>query len=143
VKASEIRHFVAIAGRVLDEGSSRPIDRALVMIDEGPPEFETRRVIWGQQFGGRVRERPDRVLTRADGHFHFLDLPNGHYKICARARGTPANSSVEITIDRRPGETKKPEQADLKLRIPAAIETNPAPAQPKPERQMRSKQKSG
>jgi hypothetical protein len=46
--------------------------------------------IRARQYGGRwaaMVERPDRTQTAADGHFHFLDLPDGAYTLIVSLPG--------------------------------------------------------
>ncbi len=78
----ELRHAVAMAGRVSDATTGKPLAGALVEIAAGPPEFEQRRAILAQDPGwaGR-RERPDRTHARPDGIFVFLNLPPGGYRL--------------------------------------------------------------
>lgn len=86
-----IRHVVSIAGAVRDKATQRPIAGALVEVAEGPPTF---RALLAAKAANpawtRRRERLDRVYSRTDGVFCFVDLPAGHYrlKISAPAMGT-------------------------------------------------------
>lgn len=57
------RHQAAVAGRVVDAQRGKPVAGALVMVTAGPLRWESRS-------GG-------------DGHFHFLDLPDGTYVVTA------------------------------------------------------------
>ena len=80
------RRQVAIAGRVTDAQTEKAIARARVEITDGPPVFEERLALKARQHGNRwtvMAERPDRIHTAADGHFHFLDLPDGDYTLVA------------------------------------------------------------
>jgi hypothetical protein len=83
----ETRHQVALAGRVLDAETGKPIRGAEVTITNMPVEF--KRKIDGVilQMRGRenpLSETPDRTLSRSDGLFYFLDLPDGKYTLKAR-----------------------------------------------------------
>jgi hypothetical protein len=77
-----LRHVVAIAGVVRDKATSRPIGGARVEILEGPPALRALLAAkaadpaWAHR-----RERLDRVYSRADGAFYFVDLPPGSYRL--------------------------------------------------------------
>jgi Carboxypeptidase regulatory-like domain len=84
----EVRHQVAIAGRVTDARMGRAIGGALVMITTAPPAFSGR---------------DDRTRTAADGHFHFLDLPDGQYALTASLPGSGrryGTASAQATVSR-------------------------------------------
>jgi hypothetical protein len=67
-----------LLGRVLDAGTNRPIARATVTLAAGCA---------GQGAPIAVAQGPARVLTDADGHFLFRDLPKGAYPLGAIAAG--------------------------------------------------------
>jgi hypothetical protein len=78
------RHRVAIAGKVVDARSSRPIAGAVAVIASGPAAFQRWLAIREKQSGARwsdVAARPDRAVTADDGCFCFIDLPDGLYTI--------------------------------------------------------------
>jgi hypothetical protein len=80
----EIRHQAAIAGRLTDGQTGRPIGGATIRITSGPPEFDNLLALLAVQHGDRwprLALRLDRTRTAADGHFHFLDLPDGQYTL--------------------------------------------------------------
>ncbi len=84
------RHQVAIAGTVVDARSSRPIRAARVDITAAPTEFMDRLALAALQHGARwerMTDRLDRKRTAPDGHFHFLDLPDGPYTLRASLPG--------------------------------------------------------
>jgi hypothetical protein len=83
----EVRHQVALAGRVIEaQITSQPISGARVEITSAPAAFTDWLALRALQYGDRwaaLPERLDRTRTAADGHFHFLDLPNGPYMLTA------------------------------------------------------------
>ena len=86
-----LRHVVSIAGAVRDKATSRPIGGALVEITECPPAFRALLAAKAADPAwARRRERLDRVYSRADGAFYFVDLPAGSYrlKVSAPEMGT-------------------------------------------------------
>ena len=78
------RHEVAIAGRVLDAITGKPMGCADVALIAMPAAVEQRlkftALAYGKQWAGML-ERPDRTQSRADGLFYFLDLPDGDYSL--------------------------------------------------------------
>ena len=86
----EVRHQVAIAGRVTDAQTSQAIGRARVSITDGPLAFNDWLANHARQYGDRwetMMWRPDRIQTAADGHFHFMDLPDGQYTLTGSLPG--------------------------------------------------------
>ena len=79
-----IRHRVAVAGRVVDERTRRGVAGAEVRLSGGT--------------------RSGQVRTAADGHFHFLDLPDGSYALEAALpslgdRYGGASARVDVSRD--------------------------------------------
>jgi hypothetical protein len=75
---------VAIAGRVNDAQTGKPIPDAEVVITVMPKAFKTRLEGASKQFGVRwaaMSQRLDKTRTRPDGLFHFLNLPDGKYTL--------------------------------------------------------------
>jgi hypothetical protein len=86
-----IRHQVAIAGRVTDAQTGRAIGGARVGITAAPAAFTDWLAIRAKQYGAQwaaMVERPDQARTALDGHFHFLDLPDGQYTLTASLPGS-------------------------------------------------------
>lgn len=86
----QVRHQVAIAGRVTDTQTGQAIGQARVEIGAGPAAFTGWLAGQAMQYGERwaaMAERPDRTHTAPDGHFHFLDLPPGRYTLTASRPG--------------------------------------------------------
>src|SRR5712692_9909761 len=80
----EVRHQAAIAGRVTDVQTGRMVAGATVAITAGPAAFTDGLGLAEVGFGpawSSMAEQPGRRQTHADGHFHFLDLPDGQYAI--------------------------------------------------------------
>ena len=81
-----VRHMVAIAGRVIDAQSGKPLGGARVKISAGPSAFTSWLATRAKERGQRwavLDERPDQTRSRGDGHFHFMDLPDGAYTLTA------------------------------------------------------------
>jgi hypothetical protein len=84
------RHRVAIAGRVLDAATGKPVAAAAVSITTMPEAFERKLALASLAHGNRwdaLKQRPDRTSTRDDGLFYFLDLPDGAYGLTASLPG--------------------------------------------------------
>jgi hypothetical protein len=103
----EIRHQVAIAGRVTDAQTGRAIGSAQVRITDAPLVFMEWLANRAKQYGDKwkiMMERPDWIRTAADGHFHFMDLPDGQYTLTASLPGSgtrygTAQNVVTVTRD--------------------------------------------
>lgn len=94
-----IRHQVAIAGRVTDAETGKPIRGARVSLGSRPE-----------------------TITAADGHFHLLDLSPGEYTLQASLPGAgtrygPARMTITVAWDEQGNITLAP--ANLKLPPPA------------------------
>ncbi|CAG1003693.1 hypothetical protein MYXO_03226 [Myxococcaceae bacterium] len=63
-----VRHQVAIAGRITDAQTGRAIAGAEVRLTAVPPALTTPGLLAS-------------LHTAADGHFHYLDLPDGSYTL--------------------------------------------------------------
>lgn len=97
----EIRHQVAISGRVTDAQTSRAIGRAQVSITDGPLAFNDWLANYARQYGdrwGTMTERPDQIRTAADGHFHFMDLPDGQYTLRASLPGSGTRYGIALNV---------------------------------------------
>ena len=116
-----IRHAVAISGSVRDSQTGKAVGGARVAITDAPTEFTAWLEIRAQQFGTRWRgmlERPDRTLTAGDGHFHFMDLPNGDYTLVASlpaAGSRYAEAEASVTVTRGTGDNIIMATADIQL----------------------------
>lgn len=99
-----VQHRVAVAGRLTDAETGKPVAGARVEITAPPPELIAYLDLYSRQFGDRwatLEERPDRARTAADGHFHFLDLPAGDYTFTAslaRAGSRYGTATVQATV---------------------------------------------
>jgi hypothetical protein len=107
------RHRVAIAGRVADGESGKPVEEAEVRVTEMPAAFKKSLELAALQYGKQwplMIDRPDKTWTRADGLFYFLDLPNGKYSLRAslpnqRKRYGVAHEKATVSRDAN-GEVK-------------------------------------
>jgi hypothetical protein len=71
---------------VLDAGTGKPVQGAVVVITGMPDAFKKKLEISALPYGNRwntMLERPDKTRTRPDGLFYFLDLPDGKYSLSA------------------------------------------------------------
>jgi hypothetical protein len=84
--AGEIRHRVAVMGRVSDQQDGRPIAGVRVALTGAGAPFADwlalKALAWGAAWNG-LAVRADRTVTAADGWFHFVDLPDGTYTVAA------------------------------------------------------------
>ncbi len=102
-----VRHQAAIAGSVIDAQTGKAIGNAQIEITNGPSEFLDFVAARSQQYGTHwdsMVERLDRTRTAADGHFHFMDLPDGDYTLAASLPGSgsrygTAENSATVTRD--------------------------------------------
>jgi hypothetical protein len=100
------RHQVAIAGSVINAQTGAAIGRARVEITAAPDAFADWLALLAVQYGGRwaaMGERPDRTHTAVDGHFHFMDLPDGDYALTASLPGSGtryATAQAQATVTR-------------------------------------------
>jgi hypothetical protein len=134
-----VHRYAAIGGRVTDARSGKPVGvrGVQVSITAGPPEFVRRVEVLSVAQGRRGAiqgERLDRTFTAADGHFHFLDLPDGRYTLSVVAPAAGGRTAeVEVTVSRAGAARPRPAMADIPLEFPA-IPDIPAP---KPGRRAR------
>jgi Carboxypeptidase regulatory-like domain len=78
------QHKIAIAGRVLDAATNKPLSGADVLLLAVPDAVTQRLKIMASVYGRkweRMPDRPDRTRSRPDGLFYFLDLPDGDYTL--------------------------------------------------------------
>ncbi len=101
-----IRHAVAISGTVTDSQTGKALAGARVQITAGPVEFTNwlamKALEAGKGWEG-MKERPDRRVASVDGHFHFMDLPDGLYTLVASLpeKGTRYGTvQVQATVSR-------------------------------------------
>ncbi len=80
VQCQLIRHQVAIAGQVINAQTKKAIAKVEVMITKAPDAFTHWLGLKSLQHGDRS---PYLTRTAFDGHFHFLDLPEGEYTLTA------------------------------------------------------------
>lgn len=117
----EIRHQVVISGRVIDARTGVPLAGARVAITKSPAEFAAWLSVRAIAFGERweaLTERLDRRLTTADGHYHFLDLPNGAYTVTASLPSAGTRYGVvekTVTVSRKADGSVSIATAELSL----------------------------
>lgn len=106
IELQPVRRQVAIYGQVSDAETGLTIQGCWVEIVQMPEAFKKWLELRSKQYGSdweRMSERPDRTRTAADGHFHFLDLPNGQYilKASKGSAGTRyGTAQVTATVTR-------------------------------------------
>ena len=116
-----IRHQVALAGQVKDAQTQRPVDRAQVAITAAPAAFTAWLALKAIQYGegwDRLGERPDHTRTAPDGHFHFLDLPDGQYTLTVSLPGAGSRygtAEVNAQVARSLHDPAKITPADIAL----------------------------
>lgn len=98
ITLEQVRHQVAIVGRVTDAQTGGSIAGALVTITNAPS--------------------PQKTLTAADGHFHFLDLPDGQYTLTTTLPGAGScygTAQVTVVVARDAQGNIKMASADMAL----------------------------
>lgn len=118
---AEARHQVAIAGRLTDAVTGRALAGGRVELTSVPAAFAewlAARALGAGSGWESLPVRPDRAPVEADGHFHFLDLPDGQYTVTASLpqSGTRyGTAEVGRTIARDATGTIARQTADLAL----------------------------
>lgn len=116
----QTRNRVAIAGQLSNAETGQVIHRARVEITKMPDSFKNWLTLRAMQYGANwetMVERPDRTQTTIDGHFHFLDLPDGDYTLTASLPSTGTRyGAVEKKVQvSRNGDRIKLAAADIAL----------------------------
>ncbi len=104
MSGEQLRRQVSLAGWVIDIQLNQPIPGAVVQLTAGPPAFAERLKLKARQYGDRwatMPERLDQTHTARDGHFCFLDLPEGPYTLLASlpaAGSRYASDEAKVTV---------------------------------------------
>lgn len=114
------RHQVAISGRITERQTGRRLPGARVEITRMPTELKNRVAALARIYGinwPQLPKRLDRTETAADGHFHFLDLPNGQYTLTATQSGGRCERTAQahVRVSRDAKGYLKPEACDIEL----------------------------
>lgn len=114
-----IRRQVAIGGRILDT-HNKPLAGVQVTITSMPKGFKKSvEAVSGAAEAGweDLDQRLDRVTSRMDGIYFFLDLPEGKYNLNAvdLQSGKQAEKHVSLSWDKK----KNIEMAQADFKIPA------------------------
>lgn len=123
----EIRHQVAIAGRVTEGQTGRAVPGAQVAITSAPAAFTDWLALRALAHGDRwatLRKRPDRTYTAVNGHFHFLDLPAGQYTLTVALAGAGRRyGTTQTTVTVAYDNTGKVTMAVANLTLPPTTVT--------------------
>ncbi len=112
-----IRRQVAIGGRIVDK-AEKPIATAKISITAFPKEFEQKLTVAAT--AARIcrpetDERPDRIVSRRDGIYFFMDLPDGEYTLKASSSGNGGGEIKKARVARDKDGNVKMARADFKL----------------------------
>lgn len=117
----EVRHQVAISGKVIGPVKGMGLGHVRVSIIDGPDEYlewlAVKQAIAGESWFTTAK-RPDRVMTKPDGHFHFMDLPDGNYMLFASFPNKSTRFGgvqFTVTVSRTPEGAIEMAQADIVL----------------------------
>lgn len=116
IELEKTRHQVAVCGRVSDAETGLAIAGVLIEIVQMPEAFKKWLALHSKQYGKDWEtrsDRPDRTKTSADGHFYFLDLPDGEYTLLAslKSAGTrygTARAVAAATRDSKGNSVRNP-----------------------------------
>jgi hypothetical protein len=138
---SEVRHFVAIAGRVTSNVDQQAVAGAELQLVGYPPSLKMRLEAQEKK-GGEQRpwlaEQAYRTLSHDDGHFYFIDLPNGDYEIEVTAAGVTEKTRVPVRLARQPIAVQRPEKVDLVVQMkPAQLAKSPPDSRAAAKRPVR------
>ena len=112
-----IRRQVAIGGRVVDENNN-PAAGVQVTITSMPKgfkqsveaAFDTAGAEWDN-----LEERQDRMRSRLDGIYFFLELPEGKYTLKAIDLQSGEQDEKSVSISRDKKQNIKMTQADFRI----------------------------
>lgn len=96
-----ISHAVAISGQVTNIQTDNLIAGAQIDIINAPSEFMSMVDLKAKSHGRSwqtMQDRPDRKISSRDGHFHFMDLPDGSYTLEATLPGAGSRYGTVQTI---------------------------------------------
>jgi hypothetical protein len=108
IQPTRLHHRVSIAGRATEAETGKPLRNVLVTIIGMPPSYKPYLSRFGN--GRKVsRMQPltlgaDQTLTRADGMYWFVDLPDGEYSLKATLPGTTSrfgDATVAAVVERK------------------------------------------
>lgn len=117
----ELSHQVAISGKVTGPVSGQGLGHVRVSIVDAPDEYLEWLAVKRCRAGDSwftTASRPDRVITQADGHFQYMDLPDGDYILhAAFPNKSTRYGGVQhsVTVSRTTGDTNVIAQANIVL----------------------------
>ncbi len=99
-----IRRQVTIGGYV-ENTVHKPVAGARLVITVFPKRFAAQ--IAGARAGtgaggSAMDQRPDRIASRPDGGYFFMDLPNGDYTVRASISGSEEQVEQHASVSRDP-----------------------------------------
>lgn len=97
-----IRRQVAIAGRIVDK-SNTPLVGVPVTIISTSGDFKRRvenATIAFRKGWDNLDERIDRTISRWDGLFYFMDLPDGQYTVSVHPGGQDTVEEKKVPVVR-------------------------------------------
>jgi hypothetical protein len=106
-----VRRQVAIGGRVVD-GQNNPVAGARVKITAKAGKFKVQAESGAWE---NLQERPDATVSRVDGTYFFLDLPQGQYTLSAIDPRSGQSAETQATVAKHKEAPGRIAQADLKL----------------------------